>query len=100
MNEPALHGALAIAGRPYYFYVVKLRVDKGADVNAKSIPDKETGAFMQNVRTKGETPLHRAAAYADEKTITYLIEHGADKRIEVKLNSGKKAWVYISKDNA
>ena len=32
---------------------------------------------MRDVRTKGETPLHRAAAYADEQTISYLIEHGA-----------------------
>lgn len=95
-----MHGALEKAGRPYYFYVVKLLVDKGADVNAKTIPGKETGAFMRDVRTKGETPLHRAEAYADEKTITYLIEHGADERIEVKLDSGKKARVYISKDNA
>jgi len=78
-NETPLHNALAKAGRPYYFYVVKLLIDKGADVNAKTIPGIETGAFMWDVRTKGETPLHRAAAYADEKTILYLIEHGADK---------------------
>jgi hypothetical protein len=42
--------------------VVKLLVDKGADVNAKTIAGLETGAFMRDVRTKGETPLHRAAA--------------------------------------
>lgn len=78
-NETPLHNALAKAGRPYYFYVVKLLVEKGANVNAKTIPGVETGAFMRDVRTKGETPLHRAAAYADEKTISYLLEHGADK---------------------
>ncbi|HUM47031.1 MAG TPA: ankyrin repeat domain-containing protein, partial [Chitinophagales bacterium] len=75
-KETPLHSALAKAGRPNYFYVVKLLVDKGADVNAKTIAGLETGAFMRDVRTKGETPLHRAAAYADEKTISYLIEHG------------------------
>jgi hypothetical protein len=58
-NETPLHNALAKAGRPYYFYVVKLLVDKGANVNAKTIADLETGAFMHDVRTKGETPLHR-----------------------------------------
>jgi uncharacterized protein len=78
-NETPLHSALSKAGRPYYFYTVKLLVEKGADVNAKTIPGIETGAFMRDVRTKGETPLHRAAAYADAKTISYLIEHGADK---------------------
>ena len=78
-NETPLHGALSKAGRPYYFYTVKLLIGKGADPNAKTIPGIETGAFMRDVRTKGETPLHRAAAYANEKTISYLLEHGADK---------------------
>lgn len=76
-NETPLHNALSKAGRPYYFYVVKLLVEKGADVNAKTIPGIETGAFMRDVRTKGETPLHRAAAYSDERTIKYLIDKGA-----------------------
>ena len=58
-NETPLHNALAKAGRPYYFYVVKLLVNKGANVNAKTIAGLETGAFMRDVRTKGETPLHR-----------------------------------------
>jgi ankyrin repeat protein len=78
-KETPLHNALSKAGRPYYFYTVKLLVDKGADPNAKTIPGIATGAFMRDVRTKGETPLHKAAAYADLKTISYLLEHGADK---------------------
>jgi ankyrin repeat protein len=81
-NETPLHNALSKAGKPYYFYVVKLLVEKGADVNAKTIPGIETAAFMRDVRTKGETPLHRAAAYADEKTIQYLIDSGA--RLDAK----------------
>lgn len=77
--ETPLHNALSKAGRPYYFYVVKLLVENGADVNAKTQPGVDTGAFMRDVRTKGETPLHRAAAYSDETTIKFLIENGADK---------------------
>jgi uncharacterized protein len=77
-HETPLHNALAKSGRPYYFYTVRILVEKGADVNAKTIPNVETGAFMRDVRTKGETPLHRAAAYADERTIQYLIDHGAN----------------------
>jgi len=79
-NETPLHNALTKAGRPYYFFVVKLLVENGADVNAKTKPGLETGAFMRDVRTRGETPLHRAAAYADEKIIDYLIQNGADKK--------------------
>lgn len=61
-NETPLHAAVSKAGRPYFYYTVKLLVEKGADVNAQTIAGKETGAFMRDVRTKGETPLHRAAA--------------------------------------
>jgi hypothetical protein len=93
-NETPLHNALAKAGRPYYFYTVQLLVEKGANVNAKTIPGMETGAFMSDVRTKGESPLHRAAAYADEKTIRYLIDHGAD--IEVKDANGDSPLSWAS----
>ncbi|MBP7416512.1 MAG: ankyrin repeat domain-containing protein [Pyrinomonadaceae bacterium] len=78
-GETPLHSALCKAGRPYYLYVVKLLVENGADANAKTTPGAETGAFMRDVRTKGETPLHRAAAYGDEVIISYLLENGADK---------------------
>ncbi len=91
-NETPLHNALAKAGRPYYFYVVRLLVEKGADVNAKTIPGIETGAFMRDVRTKGETPLHRAAAYADERTISFLIENGADKETRDAHGDSPLSW--------
>ena len=77
-GETALHNALAKAGRPYFLYVIRLLVERGADVNARTIPGKETGGFMRDVRTKGETPLHRAAAYSDVETIEYLLANGAD----------------------
>lgn len=77
-GETALHSALCKAGRPYYIYVVRLLLEHGADPNARTTPGRESGAFMRDVRTKGETPLHRAAAFADEATIQLLIEHGAD----------------------
>jgi hypothetical protein len=54
-------------------------IENGVDVNAATIPGKETGAFMRDVRTKGETPLHRAAAYGDEAMIKFLLDHGADR---------------------
>ena len=91
-GETPLHNALAKAGRPYYFYVVKLLVENGANVNAKTIPGVETGAFMRDVRTKGETPLHRAAAYSDEKTIQFLIDHGADKEAKDAYGDSPLSW--------
>jgi ankyrin repeat protein len=78
-GETALHSALAKAGRPYYLYVVKLLLERGANVNAATLTGKTTEAFMRDVRTRGETPLHRAAAYADSAVIALLLEHGANK---------------------
>lgn len=91
-KETPLHNALSKAGRPYYFYVVKLLVEKGADINAKTIAGEETGAFMRDVRTKGETPLHRAAAYADEKIISFLLENGADKGAKDVNGNSPLSW--------
>lgn len=91
-NEMPLHNALAKAGRPYYFYVVKLLVEKGANINAKTLSGRETGAFMRDVRTKGETPLHRAAAYSDERTIRFLIENGADKEARDTNGDSPLSW--------
>lgn len=91
-NETPLHSALAKSGRPYYFYTVKLLVSKGANVNAATIPGIETAAFMRDVRTKGETPLHRAAAYADEKTIAYLIGNSANKEAKDANGDSPLSW--------
>jgi len=91
-NETPLHNALSKAGRPYYYYVVKLLIDKGAKLNVRTIPGIETGAFMRDVRTKGETPLHRAAAYADERTISYLLENGANKEIKDANGDSPLTW--------
>ena len=91
-GETPLHGALCKAGRPYFLYVIKLLVENGADVNAKTIPGKETGGFMRDVRTKGETPLHRAAAYGDEEMIQYLLDHGADKQARDVHGNSPISW--------
>ncbi len=91
-GETPLHNALSKAGRPYYFFIVELLVKNGADVNSKTIPDKETGAFMRDVRTKGETPLHRAAAYSDAETIDFLINNGADKEAKDANGDSPLTW--------
>jgi ankyrin repeat protein len=91
-GETPLHGALAKAGRPYFLYVVRLLLEHGANVNARTIPGKETGAFMRDVRTKGETPLHRAAAYGDEAIIEHLLQHGADKEARDANGDSPLTW--------
>ena len=91
-GETPLHSALAKAGRPYYLYVVRLLVEHGAGVNARTVAGKETGAFMRDVRTKGETPLHRAAAYADPEIVEYLLAHGADREARDAHGDSPLSW--------
>lgn len=91
-NETPLHSALCKAGRPYYYYTVKLLLENGADVHAKTIAGETTEAFMRDVRTKGETPLHRAAAYADEPTIQLLLDYGARKDEKDAFGNSPLSW--------
>jgi ankyrin repeat protein len=76
-GETALHNALSKTDRLVYDRVVKVLLANGADPNTKTNPGIETGAFMRDCRTKGETPLHRAAAFGDEETIKLLLDAGA-----------------------
>ena len=91
-GETALHGALAKAGRPYYLQVLRVLLENGADVHARTRPGVETGAFMRDVRTAGETPLHRAAAYGDEAMIRLLLEHGADREARDAHGDSPLSW--------
>lgn len=76
-GETPLHAALCKANRPDSHFVVEILLSAGADPNAKTTPGQESGGFMRDARTRGETPLHRAAAFANEATIERLIEAGA-----------------------
>ena len=77
-GETPLHAALSRPGRPPQDHVVELLLAAGADPNARAADGAETGAFMRDARTRGETPLHRAAAFAGETALRQLIEAGAD----------------------
>lgn len=76
-GETALHAALCTANRPAFDLVVQVLIRAGANPNLATKPGVETGAFMRDCRTKGETSLHRAAAFASEETIQRLLDAGA-----------------------
>lgn len=75
-GEIALHAAVCKANRPVYDHVVQVLLANGADANAATVPGVVTDAFMRDVRTRGETPLHRAAAFGSETAVRLLIDAG------------------------
>jgi ankyrin repeat protein len=76
-GETPLHAALCKANRPAYNLVLKVLLAGGADPNRATIAGVATGSFMRDCRTRGETPLHRAAAFGNAEAIQLLVEAGA-----------------------
>lgn len=76
-GETPLHAALCKANRPASDLVVQVLLSAGAKPNVSTRPGVETGCFMRDCRTKGETPLHRAAAFGSEESIAMLLAAGA-----------------------
>jgi ankyrin repeat protein len=78
-GESPLHAALCTTNRLRHDLVLRVLLAQGANPNCASKPNVETGGFMRDCRTKGETPLHRAAAFGTEETIQMLLDAGAAK---------------------
>jgi ankyrin repeat protein len=91
-GETPLHNALAKAERVVYDRVVRVLLAHGADPNAATIAGVETGAFMRDCRTKGETPLHRAAAFGEAETIRLLKDAGAKLEIQDAYGDTPLSW--------
>lgn len=76
-GETPLHATLCTTNRLSRNLAMKILLAHGANPNARTKPGVETGAFMRDCRTKGETPLHRAAAFGDEEAVQMLLDAGA-----------------------
>jgi uncharacterized protein len=95
-GETTLHNALIGLGQHVSaadrHEVVKLLIEHGADPNVCTIPGMSSLAFWRDVRTRRETPLHRAAAYAPEETVRFLLRSGADKTIRDFNGDSPQSW--------
>jgi hypothetical protein len=56
---------------------MRVLIDHGADPNRSTLPGAPTDGFMRDCRTRGETPLHRAAAFGSVASIRMLLDAGA-----------------------
>ncbi len=91
-GETPLHSAMCSSDRERYDLVTGVLLRAGADPNAATIPDVETGSFMRDCRTRGETPLHRAAAFCSPQTIALLLEAGADRERQDARGETPLSW--------
>ncbi len=91
-GETPLHAALCKPNRPAYDLVAQVLLAAGADPNRTTIPGVETGAFMRDCRTRGETALHRAAAFGSEATIRGLLDAGAIKSARDANGDSPLSW--------
>jgi ankyrin repeat protein len=76
-GETALHAALCSDDSVRHDPVVEVLLMHGASPHAATLPGVETGAFMRDCRTRGETALHRAAAFGSAAAIQMLLDAGA-----------------------
>ncbi len=91
-GETALHAALCKANRPIYDHVVRVLLAHGADPNCKTAIDAPTDAFMRDCRTRGETPLHRAAAFGTVTAVQMLLDGGGNRELRDAHGDTPLAW--------
>jgi uncharacterized protein len=62
--------------------IVKMLIAAGTDVTKTTFAGKPSLCFMRDAYLKGETPLHRAAAYANVTIIKMLLDAGASPSVK------------------
>ena len=91
-GETPLHAALSKSSRQDFGELIQVLLDHGANPNTKTADNIETDAFMRDCRTKGETALHRAAAFASEDIIKLLLDAGANREIKDMHGDSPLSW--------
>lgn len=91
-GETPLHAALCTTERLAHNRVLQVLLAHRADPNRATRPGAETGAFMRDVRTRGEAPLHRAAAFGDEQAIRMLLDAGAKLDVTDAYGESPLSW--------
>ncbi len=100
-GETPLHAALCTPHRTAHDLVLRVLLSRGADPHRVTKPGAATGAFMRDCRTKGETPLHRAAAFGSEDSIDLLLGAGAAREARDMSGDTPLSWAswYVRPDS-
>ena len=72
--------------------IVSMLIAAGADVNKKTTVGKATLCFMRDAYLKGETPLHRAAAYGSSAIVKMLLDAGAEPSMKDANGDTPSSW--------
>jgi ankyrin repeat protein len=100
-GEVALHAALCSRESLAHEQVVRVLLNAGADPNRATRPGIETGCFMRDCRTRGETPLHRAASHGTRGAIESLIAAGAQVDARDAAGDSPLSWAsWANRDTA
>jgi ankyrin repeat protein len=91
-GETPLHAALTNDDRLRYDRVVQVLLRAGANPNALTRAGVATGALMRDARTRGESPLHRAAAFGGADTVRLLLDAGGDREQADAHGDSPLAW--------
>ena len=93
-GETPLHHAVLDEGSSQLEIVTAL-LSAGADPNKRCGVGVLSVNFMRDVRVRGETPLHRAAIYADTEIIQALFDSGARKELKDANGDSPLAWASL-----
>ncbi len=93
-GETPLHSAFCTAVRTAHDLVVEVLLASGANPNAVTARGATTDSFMRDCRTRGETPLHRAAAFGSEQSIKLLLD--AEAKLDAKDMNGDSPLSWAS----
>jgi len=72
--------------------IVTMLLEAGADPNRPARTGIRSFNLMRDVRVRGESPLHRAAAYASLEVIDALLAAGADKSVRDAHGDSPLTW--------
>lgn len=72
--------------------IVKMLIAAGTDVGKKTTAGISTLCFMRDAFLKGETPLHRAAAFGNVAIIKMLLEAGAEPPMKDSNGDTALSW--------